>query len=215
LLAAVRAYVNNQPEQAVAHLKALPPPNQELMLQLIPAVVLASQLDWQRCGPTELGMLAEQLREPADRLASRGPLILDRVCFCRRVKNFGRYDPLPPDHRFQRGALAELYVEVRNAPSVATIDPQQGSGYVTRLVCTLQVVDARGSVVPIIDRNLNRVATLTETKVDFTRSPIRDYFLLFRFPVPDRSGNYAVTIKVHDPAGGREVSQTLPNLRVQ
>ena len=215
LVAAVRAYLNNQPERAVSHLNALDPPNQELMLQLIPAVVQASRLDLQRSGPTELGILADQLRETADRLASRAPLVLDRVCFCRRVKNFGRYDPLPVDHRFQRGGLAELYVEVRNAPSVATSDPQQGEGYLTRLACTLQIFDASGAVVPITDRNLNRVPALTETKIDFTRSPIRDYFLLFRFPVPDRPGNYVVSIKVHDPAGGREVSQTLPNLRVQ
>lgn len=215
LVAAVRAYLDGKPDAAVKHLEALDKPNQELMLQLIPAVVRASQLDLPNASPTEIGMLAEQLREPAEALASRAPLVLDRVCFCRWVKNFGRYEPLPDRHVFRAGSLAELYVEVRNAPSVAVNSSTEGDGYVTRLACTLRVTDAAGNIVPLTDRNRHAVPALTETKRDFTRSPIRDYFLLFRFPVPVQPGSYDVTVKVHDPAGGREVTRTLTKLRVE
>lgn len=215
LVAAVRDYVNGKPERAVEHLKSLDHANQELMLQLIPAVVRASQLDFAHASPTEIGVLAEQLRDPAEQLATRAPLILDRVCFCRWVKNFGRYEPLPEGTAFHRGCLAELYVEVRNVPSVAVQSSPEGAGFVTRLSCTLQVFDASGSVVPLIDRTRNTVPALTETKRDFTRSPIRDYFLLFRFPVPDRPGLYDIAIKVHDPAGGRAVSRTVTKVRVE
>lgn len=214
-MAAVRDYVNGQPERAVEHLKALDQPNQELMLQLIPAVVRASQLDLAHASPTEMGVLAEQLREPAEQLAARAPLILDRVCFCRWVKNFGRYEPLPEGHAFHCCSLAELYVEVRNVPSVAVQNPAEGAGYVTKLACTLQVFDASGAVVPLTDRSRNTVPALTETKRDFTRSPIRDYFLLFRFPLPNRPGLYDIAIKVHDPAGGREVTRTITKVRVE
>lgn len=215
LVAAVRDYVNGQPERAVEHLKALDRPNQELMLQLIPAVVRASQVDLTRASPTEMGLLAEQLRAPAEQVAARAPLILDRVCFCRWVKNFGRYEPLPEGTVFHGGSLAELYVEVRNVPSVAVQSPGEGAGYVTKLTCTLQVFDAAGAVVPLTDRARNTVPALTETKRDFTRSPIRDYFLLFRFPLPERPGLYEVAIKVHDPEGGREVSRTVTKVRVE
>ena len=215
LVAAVRAYLNDNPEKAVEHLKSLDGPNQELMLQLIPAVVRASRMDLTHASPTELGLLSGQLRGPAEAMAERSPLILERVCFCRWVKNFGRYDPLPPGHTFRPGSLAELYVEVRNVPSVATQTSAEGDGFVTELACTLQVTDATGTVVPLTDRNRRLVPALTDTKRDFTRSPIRDYFLLFRFPLPDRAGEYTVTVKVLDPAGGREVSRTLTKVRVQ
>jgi hypothetical protein len=105
--------------------------------------------------------------------------------------------------------VAELYVEVRNAPSVPGDD-----GYVTQLACTLQVRDAAGAVVELTDQSRRSVPALAETKRDVTRSPVRDYFLLFRFPVPARPGSYTVAVEVRDPATGRTVSRTLP-LRVQ
>ena len=86
---------------------------------------------------------------------------------------------------------------------MATQSAAEGDGFVTELACTLQVTDAGGAVVPLMDRNRRLVPALTDTKRDFTRSPIRDYFLLFRFPIPDRPGEYTVTVKVLDPAGGR------------
>ena len=51
LVAAVRAYLNDDPERAVGHLKNLDGPNQELMLQLIPAIVRASQMDLTHAEP--------------------------------------------------------------------------------------------------------------------------------------------------------------------
>lgn len=213
LVAAVRAFLDNRHDEAVEHLKALDKPNQELMLQLIPAVVRASQINLAKAGPTELGMLAGQLESPAAALAARGPLGLDKACFCRSVSNFGRYSPLSEGYAFRPGAVAELYVEVRNVPSEPSSAPGE-EGFVTKLHCTLQVRDGTGTVVELLDRNGKPVPALHVPKRDVTRSPIRDYFLLFRFPVPTKPGSYAVTVEVADPATGRAVSRTMP-LRVQ
>ena len=215
LVAAVRAYLDGHSEQAVEHLKPLDKANQELMLQLIPVVVRASQVDLVRAGPTELGMMAAPLEAAADTLSARAPLGLERAYFCRSVKDFGRYDPLPDRHPFRPWAAAELYVEVKNAPSEpVTASPGEGDGYVAKLTWTLQVRDATGATVELPGPDRRPVPIQSGVKRDFTRSPVRDYFLLFRFPVPGKAGSYAVSIEVRDPATGRAVSRTIP-LRVQ
>ncbi len=209
LVAAMRAYLENRPDEAVKHLRSLDKPNQELMLQLIPAVVRASQMDLNRATPHEIGVLAGQLEAPTATLATRGPLFIEKAVFCRWIKNFGRYEPLPDRHAFPPGALAELYLEVKNVPSEPTSSPGEGEGYVTRLACTLQLRDAAGGIVELTDQSRRAVPALAETKRDFTRSQIRDYFLLFRFPVPGKPGEYKVVVEVRDPATGRAVSRTL------
>ncbi len=213
LVAALRAFLDDRPDLARKHLEALDGPNQELMLQLIPALVGASRANLTRPS-TEVGDLARQLEAPAAALAARAPLGIERACFCRSVKNFARYEPLPDRHAFRPGAMAEVYVEVRNVPSVPASTAADGDGFLTRLVCTLQVRDAAGAVVPLPDKTHRPVPTLTDDKRDFTRSPIRDYFLLFQFPVPAKPGAYTVTFEVQDPATGRAVSRTMP-FRVQ
>lgn len=214
LVSAMRAFLDNRPEQAREHLKALDKPNQELMLQLIPAIVRASQMNLSTASPTEMGVLAGQLEGPVASLAARSPLYLDKTCFCKAVKNFGRYDPLPDRSAFKPGSIAGLYVEVRNAPSEPVPNSPDGEGYVTRLACSLQIRDPAGNPVEQLDRNRKRVPTLQEMKQDYTRSPIRDYFLVFWFEAPTRPGAYTITFEIQDPATGRAVSKTMP-FRVQ
>lgn len=215
LLAAVRAYLDNHPEQAIEQLKALDKPNQELMLQLIPALVRASRMNLQQASPLELGVLLGQLETPVAALSARAPLVVEKSCFCRAVKNYGRYDPWPDRHAFAPGSLAGLYVEVGNVPSVPASTPSDGPGFITELVCTLQVRDAAGTPIPLVDRKTRKpVPMLYDTKRDFTHSAIRDYFVVFWFPVPPRPGAYTVSFEVRDPAGHRAVERIMP-FRVQ
>jgi hypothetical protein len=213
LVAALRAFLDNRPDLARKHLEALDGPNQELMLQLIPAIVGASRANLTQPS-TEVGDLSRQLEAPVAALSAKAPLAIEKACFCRAVRNFARYEPLPDRHAFAPGSWAEVYVEVRNVPSIPASTPTEGDGFLTRLVCTLQVRDAAGAVVPLPDKTHKPVPTLHDDKRDFTRSPIRDYFLLFRFPVPPKPGAYTVSFEVQDPATGRAVSRTMP-FRVQ
>jgi hypothetical protein len=218
LLAAVRAHLDNHPEQAIEHLKALDKPNQDLMLQLIPALVRASRMNLQQASPLEVGVLLSQLERPIAALSARAPLSVEKACFCRSVNNYGRYDPWPDQHTFAPGSLAGLYVEVRNVPSVPISTPTDGPGFVTELVCTLQVRDKAGTPIPlvVVDPSKKRklVPMLYTTKRDFTRSAIRDYFVVFWFPVPSRPDGYTVSFEVRDPDGHRTVKRIMP-FRVQ
>jgi hypothetical protein len=218
LIAVVRAFLDNDPGKAKKLLEGLDAPNQELLLRLIPALVGASQANLSQ-PTTEVGDLAKQVEAALAVLAARAPLSIEKACFCRAVRNFARYEPLPDRHAFAPGTWAEVYVEVKNIPSIPASSPTEGEGFLTRLVCTLQVRDAAGAVVPLPDQNNSPVPTLHDDKRDFTRSPIRDYFLLFRFRTPSKPGAYTITFEVQDPASdrpgsGRAVSRTMP-FRVQ
>jgi hypothetical protein len=213
LVAVVRSFLDNRPDLAKKQLESLDGPNQELMLQLIPALVRASQTNLAQPN-TEVGDLAKQVEAALAVLSARAPLAIEKACFCRLPRNFARYEPLPDRHTFTPGWWAEVYVEVKNVPSIPASSPTEGEGFLTRLVCTLQVRDAAGAVVPLPDQTNKPVPTLHDDKRDFTRSPIRDYFLLFRFRTPTKPGAYTVTFEVQDPASGRAVSRTMP-FRVQ
>jgi len=214
LTAAVRAHLEGRPELALDHMKGFDPPTQEFLMRLLPAVVRASQLNLEKAGPHELAILLAQLESAAAGLSGKVPLMVDKACFCREVRTFGRYDPLPEGQAFKPGARAELYAEVRNVPCEPVTLPVDGDGFLTKLVCTLQVHDAAGTVIDLPDTNRKLVPIIREAKRDFTRSPVRDYYVRFGYPVPTKAGSYTVTFEVHDPATGRAVSRTMP-FRVQ
>jgi hypothetical protein len=209
LLAAMRAFIAGKHEDAVEILKELDRPNQELMLQLIPAVVRASQSNINNIGPNDAGMLKEKFESAAAIFARRSSLSIDKTAFCRSVKNFGHYDPLPAGTKFKPGEIYILYVELGNVPCVPTA--QNGvEGYLTRLNCTLQLRDMNEKVLELTGKNGQQTSELAENKVDFSRSPLKDYFMLFWFAAPAKPGKYVVNFKVRDPNTGREISKSEP-----
>jgi hypothetical protein len=216
LVAVVRAFLEDRPDLAKKHLEGLDAPNQEVLLQLIPALVRASQTNLAQPN-TEVGDLARQVEAALAVLSARAPLAIEKACFCQKARNFARYEPLPDRHA--PATWVQLYVEVKNVPSIPASSPTEGDGFLTRLVCTLQIRDATGAVVPLPDQTNKPVPTLHDDKRDFTRSPVRDYFLLFQFRTPSKPGAYTITFEVQDPASdrpgsGRAVSRTMP-FRVQ
>jgi hypothetical protein len=207
LVAAVRAYIDNKPELAVEHLRGLDKPNQDLMLQLIPPMVRLSQLNMNRAGPVELGLLVNQLETPTQMLASRAPLIITKSEFCRRIRGFGRYEPLPEGHTFHPGDLAELYVEIKNVPAVSMASAKTGDAYLTELSTTLRIRDTSGNTVDIINSQGQAVAILPDQRREVTQSPLRDYHIPFLIPVPKKPGSYTVFFEILDPETGRAVSK--------
>jgi hypothetical protein len=197
LLAAIRAYLDNRPDQAVEHLRGLDPANQDLVLRLIPAVVHA-----QRARPrdaADMTVLAAEVGAAADAAARVAPLRIGKACFVESVKQFGVYTPMPPGYAYLPGGAAVLYVEVPNAPSHPTPHPGGGDGYVTRLDCELRLHDGAGKLLARFDP-----ANAPDMAVkEYTRSPIRDLFLRFQFQVPNAPGAYAAEFVVRDPATGR------------
>jgi hypothetical protein len=203
LVAAVRAYLDSRPDLAVEHLRGFDPPNQELLRRLLPAVALARNADLK--DPAAVRAIADQVGSATDAVARTAPLRIGKACFVWQVKQFGVYDPLPPGHQYLPGGMAVLYAEVENAPSDPTPHPGGGDGYVTRLTCELELLDAAGrSLAKYTPANVPDMAV-----ADYTRSRLKDVFLRMQFQVPKAPGAYALVFDVRDPATGRAVRKAV------
>jgi hypothetical protein len=205
LVRIIRAYVDGKPDVAVGIIDTLDPAARELLLKLVPVVVQAADLSPGR--PHEIGPLARQLDSAVAVLAPKAPLMIDKVCFCEEFATFGHYRPLPNQQVLRAKGVATFYTEVRNVPSEPTVDPKEGEGYVTKLVRSIELRDATGAVIELTDRHGKRVPKIQDTKEDFSRSPLRDYFVCFYFETPAKPGTYTVTVEVRDPQSGRAVSK--------
>lgn len=202
-LSAVRAYAEGRADQAVEILKQLDPPNQELVLALLPALVEGATADWVR-DPGAAAMLTEQFRSLARRLQVRAPLGVDNVTLCRWVSGFGRYEPWPDGRPYRPTDTAQLYLEVRNLGSRPSHGPH-GETHLTAVHYTAEVRDAHGAVIeqPAPDDPRKKVRVVQLDRKVYSRGPVDDFHLLYTFPVPATPGVYTISLEVSDPATGR------------
>lgn len=119
--------------------------------------------------------------------------------FCRRIRRFGDYDPLPADHAFQAGAgdrpgdFVQVYVELRNFTCC-----KHGPFYETALASSVTIRDANHVLVCKLGEPLGQPA-----QVDRLLSRRLDCFLNCHFYVPVGlpPGEYQLAIQVKDVTG--------------
>ncbi len=215
LLAAMRAYVENRPDDAIRHLEKLDRPNQEFALAVMPVLARGAAINHAAPDPQEAAHLADQLNAAAVRLEAKAALRVEKVAFCKKISGFGRYDPWPTAQPYRPGDLAQLYVEVRNLGSTSEAG-KGGEAYVSRAVVSLEVRDAKGTVVEQTDPAdyRQRVPVVRFPHDEPSRSPIRDYFQPYRINIPSKPGVYTVTVEVRDPASGRTARSQPAEFRV-
>ena len=115
----------------------------------------------------------------------------------------------------RKGSLYSVYVELENVPCLPDVRADGVKGFLTRLECEMRVTDEFGQTVEIQDVKTKTLGPKSTTsKSEFTRSPVRDYFLAAVLQTPTRPGVYTVTFEVRDPRTGRSVSKPIP-FRVQ
>lgn len=206
LVAALRAYIENRPDEAIRLLQSLDRNNQDFALALMPVMVRGTQLNMSAANPDDVAVLVEQLHALAARLESKAALKVEKVTFCRTnsVMGFGRYDPWPEAQPYRPNDLAMLYVEVRNLVSEPAPGPK-GENFLNQATLSYEVRDANDRLVEQIDPdNLQRRVTAARiVKAERTRSPLHDYYRIYRFQVPAQPGVYTVTVEVKDAAGKR------------
>ena len=209
LVAILRAYVEGRPEAAMPWIEKLEKPNREMVLQLVPAFVKASQLDPAQADPKELAVVADQFAAVAGTLARRAPLTIDKAVFCKSAESFGHYDPLPDQQTFSPRAVYMLYVEIGNL--LCEPSRQIGSeGYVSRLHWSMQLRDSNDKPLELTNKAGKQTLELAGSKLNFSRSPLRDQFYQFIIEAPWKPGGYTLRIKVQDANTGREVVRALP-----
>jgi hypothetical protein len=200
LLAALRAFREKRPDDAREQLKDCDPLAREALLCLLP---LAVRLSDGPADPANRAAIAPLLDQVHDLTAPASPtsllrwsaLRIDKMCFCRYIKLFGVYEPLPDDVQpiFQGGSegrpgeRVQVYAEVRNFTSI-----RQGDKYVTQMASWGEIYDYEG----------HKVGENIEfgCDPDVSRSPRQDYFINYQFSVPPNlpPGPYTLWIHVKD-----------------
>jgi hypothetical protein len=194
---AVRAYLDGRTDVAANHLQTLSPANQQAVMTLLPALATAGRNDL----TADAALFSSQVEGAAEAAAKAAPLKIRKACYVSKVMQYGVYSGVPESHVFLPGGGGVLYLELQNPPSVATPTPSDGPGYVTRLECALHVQTADGKAV---------TQGVMYPSVEYTLSPVRDYFLKVEFAVPREPGAYTVVVDVRDPANNRKARHAVP-----
>jgi hypothetical protein len=197
LVAALRCVLEKHPAEALPLLQGYNKADQDLLLRLLPLAARVSEGGLDRIGPEEMAAILDQLHALTLALRPRAALTLDKMCFCRKIDNFGQYEPLPEGHVFQAGGgdrlgeWVQVYVEVKNFTSRPC-----GPVYETALASELAIFNAQKE----------RVWFSRPAAVERSLSPRQDYFVNFQFAMPRLpQGLYTLRITVFDkaaPPGG-------------
>jgi hypothetical protein len=210
LLIAFRSLLANRSAEALEQLQTYDAASREMLMTLLPMAARVGDGGLDHATPKETAVLLDQLRTLEGTLRPRAALALNQARFCRKINDFGDYQPWPDDHVFQAGTAdqngewMQVYVEVRNFASRLN-----GTVYETSL----------GGVVEVRDSD-NRVVSRRDfpPRVDRSLTPRTDRFLNFHFylPAPLPEGRYTLKVLVKDavePATGdaasRNASRTL------
>lgn len=173
---ALRCVLDGRPGVAFDLLQRYDPLSRDALLALLQVAVPLGEGGLEHASPQVTTALLEQLNSLEALLRKRAPLAIEKMCFCREVRAFGKYSPLPPDYAFQTGSaglpgeLVQVYVEVRNVAC-----RPHGSVYETELTGRVEIHDFRGN--RVWDREF-------ENQPDCSRTPLRDNYVTFRFNVP-------------------------------
>jgi hypothetical protein len=194
LVAALRCFLDKHPAEAVECLKGCDRANKEALLCLLPLAVRLNEGGLDGVRSEEAAQVLDELHALEVPLRRRAPLRIEKMCFCKWIEAFGRYDPIADGQAVfeagcngQLGGMVQVYAEVRNFAS-----EDRGPVHLTRLVSWAEIRDyAQGKTVARID---------FDNKVDESRSPRQDYFINYRFRVPAHlpPGPYTLWIYVKD-----------------
>ncbi|HXG09954.1 MAG TPA: hypothetical protein VNK04_09210 [Gemmataceae bacterium] len=207
LLTALRCLLARRPDEAIVSLRRYDELNQDMLLGLLALAVRLTQGGLDRSDPQEVSHVLDQLDSLAAVLRSLAPLAIEKMCFCRAIRDFGDYDPLPEGYAFQAGRDGQageyilLYVEVRNFSSKPC-----GPFHETRLATRLEIRDLRGERVWLSDAAAKEPGR--------SHTPRRECFLTCAFSVPAKlpPGRYTLWVEVKDVT--RHSSREVPPHRV-
>jgi len=199
---ALRCLMEKHPADAIVLLKSYDKPNQELLLAMLPLLARVGEESLDRAEPVELAHAADQLESAMIPLRQRAALVLDKMCFCRKIDKFGVYEPLPDGHAFRPGESVQLYVELRNFSSA-----ERDSCYETRLASSIRLMRVKGGQEELVyQQGFN-----DREHPDESQTLRHDYFINYRFCIRDNipAGDYRLYLHVEDIATHRSVERPL------
>jgi hypothetical protein len=69
----------------------------------------------------------------------------------------------------------------------------------------VEIRDAYGKLIDQLTSEGHHVSVVQAEKKLFTRTPIREFHILYQFQVPSAPGVYTISINIQDPVGRRSV----------
>ncbi|MBI2807479.1 MAG: hypothetical protein HYX68_21050 [Planctomycetes bacterium] len=211
-LLALHCMIEKRHDEALQHLRAYDRETQEFFLRLMPVLLHVMQKPISELSLVEIALVNQQLRDAEIISRARCELAVNTLRFCKQVRGYGAYEPLPDNHTFVSGTKSRLgdevhvYAELKNLRSEKTKD----GVYLTRLASRLELKNAAGK--KIWSRSFDRV-----DQPQVRRAPVNDFHKDFRFFVPAiPPGTYQLTVQVVDEtnAGQRRVASKSLDFRV-
>jgi hypothetical protein len=205
-------FLADQPGKAIELLNGYDAAKQNIFMTLLPVIAGLSQKPREPLSPAEVEMILDQIENLADSLRPRSQLIITKMCFCKSIKAYAMYDPLPEDHVFRAssnghcldGDVVQVYVELGNFCCERRDDYHE-----IHLSSSVEIRPAREAKAIWFKR-------FDDSKQPPVRSraQLHDYFCRYYFAVPHLpAGDYIMTIKVVDetfPDKRRAAEKSMP-----
>lgn len=200
LVLALEAFLDNRPDEAVQHLKAYGPKDQELIMQLLP--ILA---EVERGGVMEnphketVQAVLTSLRSVDQELRVHAPMVMEKLSYCLDIEAFGVVQKRA-DCKFRAGDYVYVYAELQNL-----VDRRGADGrYAVRLSSALEIRAADG-------RAAHRFPPIPNEPL-YSWTPRTDYFTRIGFQLPAQlpPGLYSLRVRVTDLDTGRTAEEGLP-----
>ncbi|MGL6075316.1 MAG: hypothetical protein ACRC8S_14255 [Fimbriiglobus sp.] len=204
LVSALRAYMEGKHDVGDEYLKTLAPANRAALKELIPAIAGLAP----RSTPTttvEMSRIVHQLETGTQLLVPRAELTITKTVPCRRIRGYGRFEPLPESYQFSPGSLAEIYVELKNVTAI----PKPGGVYLTELETSLRIRKPNGDILELMNEQTVKVPEIVTWNRTVTQTPLRDHHIPFSFEVPKEPGIYSAIFSITDHKTGRSISRGL------
>ena len=199
LVAARLLSLDNRPADAVGHLSSYDQTRQDLLLGLLSLAAGLTEGDPHKISQRQATVFLDQLRGMAGHLQPLAPFTIGRLCFCRKIWEYGRFEEWPTDHVFRPGEMVLLYAEIQNFSTV-----QRGESYVINLASSMEIRNAKGQQV------LFRVFE-DDKKPDRSLSVRRDYCnkITLTLSTDYSPGTYTFHFIVKDLPTGRTAKRSL------
>lgn len=199
LLGVVRCYLENRPDDAAPQFNRLDETSRQVLMTLVPLTVRASEGRLTEADPKEVGQYVDGLQFVLNQLRPKASLKMDRVCFCRMIRGFGKIEALEANPSFLPGEMADVYLELRNVASRP--HRSERGDYRTHLRSRLEIRNRSGE---------RLWGPQDFDKPDDTLTPQHDYYQHYRLQMPNLPpGCYTLHLEVRDVPTGRHASEAL------
>jgi hypothetical protein len=195
LVQAIQCMLDERHEEALKHLRAYDDATQQFFLRLLPPLTVLVKKRVEDLSPQEVAVLIDQIDALRLAFLHRSELVVSKMCYCKRVKNYGSYEALPDNHAFLTGTQTrigeqvQLYVELKNFES----KPTKEGDFLTKLACSLELHDANTGK-KVWSKSIDGAETTHRR-----RSRINDFCCNYSFYVPAiPAGTYQLTLHIAD-----------------